>query len=105
MAVQRTISLAFGGATQSLHFFLVDFYLAGLLHLLAQVGDEQAKQLVLLLLQQRISNFVFLGCEVGVRGLLLLEHLEDRTIRSAVDRTADLALFQAEGCRWRTGHR
>ena len=50
---------------QGFHLFLVNLYFARLLHLLAQVGDEQPKQLLLLALQQRIANLVALGDEVS----------------------------------------
>ena len=47
----------------------IDLDLARLLHLVAQIPDEQAENFLLLALQQRITNLVFLGREILMRSV------------------------------------
>ena len=83
---------------------MVDFDLARFFHLLAKVVDEQTKQFTLLLLHQRVANFVFLLGEFIRRGFLLFQDLEYRAGGAAIDGPADLARFQGEGDRGRSSH-
>src|SRR5437899_6706074 len=64
-------------AGQVLHLFLVDLDLPGLLHLITQVGDKQAEKLLLLVLQKRIADLVFLGGKVLRSRFLLLQERQD----------------------------
>jgi hypothetical protein len=54
------------GTGQRFHFLLVDLDLAGLLHLIAQVGPRKAQKFLLLTLQERIANLIALGGEIGI---------------------------------------
>src|SRR5260370_37137933 len=92
-------------AGQRLQFVLVDLDLARFLHLIAQVGHKQSEQLLLLPLDQRVSNLIALRGEVSVRWRLNLKHGNDDSIGAAVDGPADVARLHAECNRSLSGHR
>src|SRR5689334_23207308 len=79
-------ALPFG---EVLHFLLVDFDLARLLHLLAEVRQEHSEEVLLLGAQQAVANLIFLGCEVLLGRILLLQNRQDHAIVPGIDGPAD----------------
>src|ERR1700683_3172276 len=69
---------------QRLHFFLIDFDFARLLHLIAHVVHKQSEEFLLLALQQLLANLVALGGEVGIRRRLHFEQRKHHSVPSAV---------------------
>src|SRR5438477_11814868 len=76
---------------QVLHLLFVDLDLPRLLHLLPEVRQEHAEEILLFVVQEAIADLIFFGGEVLFRGLLLFEHGEHDAVGSGSDGTADLA--------------
>ncbi len=77
--------------TKRLHFFIVSLDLSRLRHFVDQVGYEETETLLLFALQQRIADLIALGSIIGLRRLLVLEHLQHDSVAAAIDRAADLS--------------
>src|SRR5437868_12314269 len=92
-------------AGQGLHLFLVDLDLAGFLHLIAQVGYKESEDLLLLALEELVTNLVALARVIGVGRLLRLCYREHRRVRSAIDRTTDVPGLHVECDRSLARHR
>src|ERR1017187_8292957 len=90
---------------QRFHFFLVNLDFARLLHLLAQVGNEQPEEFLLLALQQRIANLVALGREVSLGWGLHVCYCNDHSVFTPVDRPPDVSRLHFEGNRSLSRHR
>src|SRR3984957_11397725 len=89
---------------QVLHFFLIDLELVGILHILAEVRDEQAEEIVLLSLEQSLANFVFLGCKILICRRLFFHKLSDHSIAPGGDWPADVPRLERKD-RSRASHR
>src|SRR6516162_2381914 len=85
------------GAGQRLEFFLIPLYLTGLRHLIDEVRHEQREPLLLLTLQERITNLIALGGKISIRRLLVFKNLKHSGVATARDRTADLTRLHGKG--------
>src|SRR5947199_7153604 len=86
-------------AGQTFHFVLIDLDFSGLLHLIAQVCDEQSEKLLLFALQKRIANLVLLHCKVLLRRFLLVQERKHDASVSIIDGTTDFTGLHREGHR------
>src|SRR6266567_5094464 len=89
---------------QRLQFLLVFLHLAGFVHLIAEVAEEEAEDLRLFVLHEAVADLVFLGGKIGVGGGLALGHGENCSRGGASYGTADFAGFQRKCHRGGTGH-
>src|SRR3984957_5264025 len=98
-------SLLAAVAAQGLDLFFVSLDLARPGHLVDQAGNEKTEAFLLLAQQQLIADLIALRGVLNLGRLLVLDHLQYHSVRTAVDRTADLAPLHGEGnCRL-SGHR
>src|SRR5208282_609585 len=90
-------------AGQVFHLFLIDLKPFGFFHVPAQVGNEQAEQIVLLAFEERLADIVLLFGEFLFRRRLFFEQLSDHAIAAGSDRPANLARRQRKD-RTRASH-